>query len=55
LTDYVMRFHRDAILISDLKDGVAYTVFLNGLLSRRFKFSHIEIKIITFPKALSKA
>jgi len=47
--EYVMRFNREAVLISDLQDGVAYAAFLNGLLQGRFKFSLIESKVIVDP------
>jgi len=49
-----MRFNREAILISDLQDGVAYAAFLSGLLSERFKFSLIESKVTTFADALRR-
>jgi len=43
------------MLIPDLEDGVAYTSFLNGLKSGRFKFSLAELKETTLAEALRKA
>ena len=42
LAEFVRRFHQEAVLIPELEDGVAYTFFLNGLKSGRFKFSLAE-------------
>jgi len=39
LDNFVKRFHQEVALILDLKDGVAYASFLNGLRSGQFKFS----------------
>jgi len=55
LKEYVMRFNREAVLILDLHDGVAYTVIFNGLLLRRFKFSVVSRKITTLIEALRRA
>jgi len=55
LKEYVMRFNREAILISDLQDGVAYAAFLNGLLPGRFKFFLVENKVTTLADALRRA
>ena len=55
LKEYVMRFNREAILIPDLQDGVAYVAFLNGLLSGRFKFFLIERKVTTLVNVLRRA
>jgi len=46
LKEYVMRFIREAILIPELQDGVAYAAFLNGLLLGRFKFSLVKSKVL---------
>ena len=54
LKEYVMRFNREAILIPDLQDGVAYAAFLNGLLLGRFKFSLVESKANTLADALRR-
>jgi len=54
LAEFVKRFHQEAVLIPELEDGVAYTSFLNGLKSRRFKFSLAEQKKTTLAKALRK-
>ena len=43
------------MLIQDLEDGVAYTSFLKGLTSGRFKFSLAEQKETTLAEALRKA
>jgi len=51
----VKRFHQEVVLIPNLEEGVAYTSFLNGLKSRRFKFSLAEQKEITLAEALRKA
>ena len=40
--EFVKRFHQETVQISDLEDEVAYTSFLNGLKSSRFKFSLME-------------
>jgi len=50
-----MRFNREAVLIPNLQDEVAYTVFLNGLLSRRFKFSLAESNVATLRDVLRRA
>jgi len=55
LKEYVMRFNREAILIPDLQDGVAYVAFLNGLLLRRFKFFLVQSKVTTLANALRRA
>jgi len=55
LAEFVKHFHHEAVLILDLEDGVAYTSFLNGLKSRRFKFSLAEEKETTLGEALRKA
>ena len=55
LKGYVIRFNREVVLISDLQDRVAYTVFLNELLLERFKFSLAESKVATLAKALGRA
>lgn len=55
MKEYVMRFNREAVLILDLHDGVAYTVIFNGLLLRRFKFSVVSRKITTLIEALRRA
>ena len=49
-----MRFNREAILISDLQDGVAYAAFLNGLLPGRFKFFLVKSKATTLADALRR-
>jgi len=54
LKEYVMRFNREAILISDLQDDVAYAAFLNGLLLGRFKFSLVESKVTTLVDTLRR-
>ena len=43
------------VLISDLKDGVAYTSSLNGLKGGRFKFSLVEQEETTLVEALRNA
>ena len=43
------------VLIPDLEDGMAYTSFLNGLKSGRFKLSLAEQKDTTLVEALRKA
>ena len=48
LKEYVMRFNREAVLISNLQDGIAYTTFLNGLLLGIFKFFLVESKVTVF-------
>jgi len=55
LKEYVMRFNREAILIPDLQDGVAYAAFLNGLLPGIFKFFLVESKVTTLVDALRRA
>lgn len=55
LAEFVRRFHQEAVLIPELKDGVAYTSFLNGLKSGRFKLSLAEQKETTLAEALRKA
>jgi len=50
-----MRFNCEAILISDLQDGVACTTFLNELLPGSFKFSFAESKVTTLEEALKRA
>ena len=50
-----MRFHREAILIPNLQDGVACAAFLNGLLPGRFKFSLLESKVTTLADVLRRA
>jgi len=42
LVEFAKCFHQEAVLISDLEAGVAYTSFLNGLKSGHFKFSLAE-------------
>ena len=42
-------------MIPDMEDEVAYTSFLNGLKSGRFKFSSAEQKEATLSEALRKA
>jgi len=44
LKEYVMRFNREAILIPDLQDGVAYIAFFNALPPIRFKYSLTGVK-----------
>jgi len=55
LADFVKRFYQEEVLIPDLKDGVAYTSFLNGLKNGRFKFSLTEQKETILVEALRKA
>jgi len=55
MKEYVMRLNREAILIPDLQDGVAYMTFLNGLLPRRLKFSLTESKVMILAEALRRA
>jgi len=55
LADVVKCFHKEAVLIPNLEDGVAYTSFLNGLKSRLFKFSLAKQKATTLAEALRKA
>jgi len=55
MKEYMMRLNREAVLIPDLQDGVAYAAFLNGLLLGRFKFFLIESKVITLVDALRMA
>jgi len=55
LAKFVKRFHQQEVLIPDLEDGVAYTSFLKGLKSGRFKFSLAEQKETTLAEALRKA
>jgi len=55
LAEFVKRFHQEAMLIPNLEDGVAYTSFLNGLKSGRFKFSLAEQKETTLAEVLRKA
>jgi len=50
----VRRFNREAVLIPDLQDGLAYIAFLNGLLPGRVKLSFIESKVTTLADALRK-
>jgi len=50
-----MRFNREAILIPDLQDGVAYAAFSDGLLPGRFKLFLIESKAITLADTLRRA
>jgi len=50
-----MRFNREAVLIPDLQDGVAYATFLNELLPGRFKCSLVESKVTTLADALRRA
>jgi len=50
-----MRFNRKTILILNLQDGVTYMAFLNGLLSRRSKFSLAKSKVTTLEEALRRA
>jgi len=45
---------REAVLIPDLQDGVAYMTFLNVLLPGRFKFSFTESKVTPLADALRK-
>ena len=54
MAKFVKRFHKEAVLIPDLEDGVVYTSFLNGLKSGHFKFSLAEQKETTLAKALRK-
>jgi len=42
-------------LIPDLRDGLAYTSFLNSQNSGRFKFSLVEKKETILEEALKKA
>jgi len=51
LAEFVKRFHQEAMLIPNLEDGVAYTSFLNGLKSGRFKFSLAEQKETTLAES----
>jgi len=55
LAEFVKHFHQEAMLIPDLEDGVAYTSFLNGLKSGRFKLSLAKQKETTLAEALRKA
>jgi len=50
-----MRFNREAVLIPNLQDGVAYAGFLSGLFPGRFKFFLVESKVITLVDALRRA
>jgi len=54
LKDYVMKFNCETVLIPDLYDEVAYTAFLNGLLSIQFKFYLIESKATTLVDVLKR-
>jgi len=53
LKEYVMRFNNEIVLILDLQ--VAYSAFLDRLLSRRFKFSLAESKVTTLENPLRSA
>jgi len=55
LTEFVKHFHQEVVLIPDLEDGVAYTSFLNGLKSGRFKLSLAEQGETTLVEVLRKA
>jgi len=52
LKEYVQRFNREAVLIPDFQDGVAYIAFLNGLLLKQFKLSLAKNKITVLVEAL---
>jgi len=45
LKEYMMRFNREAILIPDLQDRVAYATFLNELLPERFQFPLLKARL----------
>ena len=54
LKEYVTRFNREVVLITDLQDGVPYATFLNGLLLGRFKSSRANSQITTVVEALRR-
>ena len=54
LSKFMKRFHRQAVLNSDIEDGVAYTSFLNDLTSGQLKFSLAKQKETTLVEALKR-
>ena len=55
MAEFMKRFREEAVQFLDLKDGVAYTSFLNGLKSGQFKFSFAEQKETTLIEALRRS
>jgi len=49
-----MRFNREAVLIPNLQDGVAYIAFLNGLLPEILKFFLAKSKVTTLADVLRR-
>ena len=54
MVEFIKRLNQEAMLISDLKDGMAYTLFLNGLWNRWLKFLLAQQKRTTLIEALNK-
>lgn len=55
LNDYIWRFNKESLRVSDLQDGVAFTALMSRLLPGKLCWSLAENEVTTFTEAMTRA